>query len=415
MNIPKDVILIHLGSNASIPTGWVRETGLDGKFPKGSGDSVAPNETGGAATHTHTSDAHSHTLTAHTHTYKLSESSATSQGSDNGSNSAWDYHTHSGTSGELSGGTTSSDSLTYGAMSNNPPNRKVIFIKANAGAKLATDIAALWIESDTAPTNWAKVTELADRYLLGASTGADADLTTDGGSVTNVHGITHGHTGQTHTHAAANSGNHEGTGGQGSSETGRVAFSHVHSVTLNASTQNVADNTSSLTTTETVEPAYQRLHLIKKAASGLKEKGIIGLWLGSVATIPAGWILVAEMKDKHCKIGNPVSSGTGGSNTHTHAAQGHVHTGNGTHTHTGPSPAHVAAGYINGYSAGSRHVMTNPASTHPVTNVSTPTTGYDSVNTTANSSNNEPEYKTVAFIKFQTEMGGGPLLLSLMR
>ena len=67
-SIPANIILIHIGSNATIPTGWTRETSLDSKFAKAWG-AENPNITGGADTHTHTSPPHSHSVSAHAHSF----------------------------------------------------------------------------------------------------------------------------------------------------------------------------------------------------------------------------------------------------------------------------------------------------------------------------------------------------------
>jgi len=412
-SIPTNVILIHTGTNASIPSGWTRETSLDGVFPKGWGDSVAPNQTGGATTHTHTSPSHTHSIVAHTHTFTTSDTDWTINAGNTGTNQNDAFngsHHHHGTSGAASGGDISG-TTTYASVSNDPPYRKVIFIKANAGAQLATDIVALWGTSDTAPTNWSKVTELSGRYLKGAGTGADADLTTDNGSSTNLHGITHSHTGATHTHAAGVTDTPSAYNRKESSGGGSLThYQHTHSITLGDGTQNVSDNTDTLTTTETVEPVYRRLHAIKKGATGLKEKGIIGLWLGSTASIPGGWSLYTDMKDNHLKIGDPTTSATGGSNTHTHAAQAHSHTGNGGHTHTGSGGNHP--GNVGSSGAG-QNVFTSSSASHTVTSDST-TANYGSANTTADSSSNEPEYRTVAFIRFDKEKLGASILSLLM-
>jgi hypothetical protein len=414
MRIPQNVILIWTGLNSNIPSGWTRETSLDDKFPKAWG-AENPNTTGGADTHTHTSPAHSHTLSAHTHTYTLAAVSSSSGMDTSVQNyGIIDSHTHTGTSGALSGGTTSSDAVTYGPASNDPPHRKVIFIKASIGALLATDMVALF-NSNTPPPNWSNVSELQGRYFKGATTGADADLTTNNGSTTNLHNITHTHTATTHSHVAANS-------GTGSPQTkskdpaSSVQSDHVHSVTLNASTQNINQNTDTLTTVETVEPAYTILQAIKKGASGIKEKGIIGLWLGATANIPRGWVLcdgtngTKDLRDRFIKIGDPAGA-NGGSNTHTHSAQAHSHTGSGTHSHTGSASAHV-----NGSGSGASNTthLSVAGSVHSVTNVSAPTVNYNSANTTADSSPNQPSYRTVAYIQFQEEIYGGGMLLNFL-
>jgi len=415
-NVASDVILIWTGTNATIPSGWSRETTLDDKFAKAWGDKD-PDETGGASTHTHTSPAHSHILAAHTHTYSLSVSVATTNQRTSGTNQARDMHTHvNNTSGAVSGGTTQTTAITYGAYSNDPPYRKVIFIKSNGGS-LATNIVALY-NSNTPPSNWDNVTELSGRFMKGASDGADADLSTDNGSSTNSHSLDHTHTATGHTHvAAASSAPVEGPFGINSGTT-MSHPTHTHLVSLNSGTQAITAHSSSPEQAETVEPAYAILQAIKKGATGIKVKGIIGLWLGTTTSIPAGWILcdgtqgTKDLRNKQIKIGDPAEA-NGGSNTHTHATYAHGHTGSGTHTHTGTCSASASTSVAQSDANPQR--VAESSHTHTVASVSTPTTNYANANTTADSSSNEPEYRTAVYIELQSITSeGGSFLYSLL-
>ncbi len=70
MTIPAGIITIWSGAIVDIPPGWILCDGNGGspnltdRFVIGAGDSFAPDDTGGAATHTHTftGDAHFHEL-----------------------------------------------------------------------------------------------------------------------------------------------------------------------------------------------------------------------------------------------------------------------------------------------------------------------------------------------------------------
>lgn len=426
LTCPRNLILIWPGTHAETQiggvaylAGWRRETTLDGLFLKGWGDDVGnePNTTGGNATHTHTSPAHFHVLLSHSHTYTLSDVGddyGAGYRAEAGNDNREHNHGHgTSTSGERNGGQTTSDAVTYSAISNDPPNRRVIFIKANAGARIINNICGFWGESDTPPDNWTKVTECADRYLKGAPAGADADLVTDNGSYYNAHTYNHTHTAQSHTHNAANSVTSGTQGRRSGGSTSSVGNYHVHSVSLKAGTQALNSYSATpATQTEVVEPAYRRLHLIKRGTNGLKKKGLIGMWLGGTAAgqFPAGWSLYTAMKDRHVKVGNPVTSPTGGSNTHTHGSQSHAHTGSGTHTHTADNTdAHSNSGE---YYAGNQQegvLIGNRGHVHIVQNISSVTANYDNASVTADSSNNEPEYRRVAFIKFEKEIGAAML------
>jgi hypothetical protein len=420
MKIPEGVILVFNGNHADIPSNWARATTLDGKFPKGWGVE-AVDTTGGSATHTHTSPAHSHTLPVHTHTYQTSTVNPDNSSHDGGG-LIEGTHYHTGTSGNSSGGTTSSDAITYGAASNNPPFHEVIFIEAQAGAVIFDGLIGLWAGFDsvvTVPTDWLNcdgnnaTPNLGGKYLRGA--GTDANAGTTGGSTTNVHNIDHSHT--TNAHSQANS-----TSGQGimpgtPSQNGSldspnwIQETHTHTVSFNTATQAITAFTGDLTTSETVEPAYTKLVAIQRDG-GLKPRGLIGLFLGSESSIPRGWVLcdgnndTPNLKNRYVKVTtNTAEIGdTGGANTHTHAAQSHQHTTSAAHTHTGSVSNHSPTG---GRSSDPQEKSSaRQPSNHTLTTVETKAVQYDATNTTADSASNEPEYRTAIYIQFQKEIYG---------
>lgn len=430
MKIPKDVVLIWPGLHSAIPTNYIRETSLDGLFPKAWGDSIDPNTTGGAATHTHTSPTHSHTLNSHTHTYTLTSAGTTSSGSgpaEPGFRYAIvDTHTHTGTSGGASGGTTSSDAVTYGSVSNNPPYTDVIFVKAQNGALLADGIGVLWSGYGgdvTIPDNYQlldgtnSTLDLRDKYIRGAATSQDAGGT--GGSYTNVHDISHSHTSNAHSHVSAQS-NQSANQNAGGSVEAVVKHFHTHAVTLADSTETITSYSGSLTTPETVEPLYIKVCALVKKTGAIKEKGIIGLWLGDLDAIPEGWVLcngengTLDLRDRFIKIAHDTSEigDAGGANSHTHASQSHAHS-SGSHSHSGSASAHVNDGSGEAGASNSFH-RTIAGSVHPVGSISTATAGYASANTTANSSSNEPEYRVAAYIQFQKDLYGGAALQAFL-
>lgn len=419
MRIPQGVILIWAGTNASIPSGWTRETALDGKFPKAWG-TQNPNEVGGAETHTHTSPPHRHRLNDHTHTYDLSEIPAPEDARTEGGLLIQNRHIHTGTTNVQPESYTSYTSVTYGPCSNEPPNKRVIFIKANNGALLQNNIIALY-NSNTPPPNWSIVSELQGKYIRGAASGEDTDLITEYGSYTNVHDITHSHTGASHNHFTTSSvplyppTRQPFTGGidNYSSGSSNMYWNHTHSFYTDYATEQINQFTGSLTTTETVEPEYATLQAIKKENGGRKEKGIIGLWLGSTSNIPKGWVLcdgnnnTKDLRNKFIKIGDP-SLPNGGSNTHTHAAQSHSHTSQ-PHNHTG-SVNHQQTQAIDAVGSWT----TARTGTHYMTNVSSVAAGYSSASTTADVADNQPPYRTVAYIQFQKEIYGGAALTNFL-
>ena len=427
MNIPNNVILVWLGTNGAIPANYARETSLDGKFIKGAAADTDPNVTGGNATHSHTSPTHTHSIVDHTHTYNLSAPVGfpdRTRSQDPGSNSQAS-HQHTGTTGSVnSGGVTSADSVTYGAVSNNPPFYEVIFIKSNGLTGLPDNVACLF-DNASLPTNWVEADgqlhaglpggdftppDLRNKYLRGAGTGADAGTT--GGSYTNVHDISHTHTPSSHTHGDSTSSTPDAAGFLDTNGSVTIQESHTHTVSISGTAAGINAYSGSLTTAETVEPAYKKLRvIINKTGNFSKPKGIIALWLGSIASIPRGWHIcdgqggTIDMRDKFMKVAVNSSEvgNSGGSNTHTHAAQAHSHTGN-AHTHgftpsNHPSPTKDIPG---GGSPGNYDELL-PGYEHPTGTTASTTANYQSSNTTGDSANNEPAYRTVAYIQYQKD------------
>lgn len=425
MRIPKDVILVWPSTNASIPSGWSRETALDGKFPKAWG-TQNPNETGGNETHTHTSPAHTHTMANHNH-YIVTTTNAHEEGSTGESqvirNTRNGSHYHTGYI-PINSSSISSTSVTYGDCSNRPPYYDLIFIKAGLSSILKQNIIALWggwNGNNNPPSNWQECNgangshDLRGKYLRGADNGADAGTT--GGSYTNVHNISHGHT-DSHSHFGYSGDNNTGssnknTDGNGGTESWKKCIgNHGHNIELYTYNGSV-NSTISITCDETVEPEYKKLLAIQFKTGAIKEKGIIGLWLGSTSNIPKGWVLcdgnngTLDLRNKFIKIANNSSEigQTGGSNTHSHGAKPHSHQHTSTHAHSGVV-------YGGGWGEGPRESghnfwsknVTNP---HTLQSVSNETVSYNSANTTADSASNEPEYRTAVFIQYQFATDGG--------
>lgn len=423
MNIPKDIILIWDGTLATIPSGWTRETALDGKYPKAWGVQN-PNVTGGNATHSHTSPSHSHVIANHTHSVTFSYAShVTGVNSHNwaGQIMAGSSHYHTGTSGSSSnsGTSTGTTAVTYGSVSNNPPYVEVIFVRAGLGTTLRDSINALW-SSATLPTGWSENTTARNRYIKGASTGANSGAT--GGSTQNTHSINHNHTVSAHTHASANSStalNYVASREHTTTDDTLTSVYHTHAFTLDSASVTMPVESISLTTTETVEPSYIKMVLIKKTSTGIKPKGLIGLWLGSEASIPYGWLPcngsngTLDLRDKFIKIANSTAEvgNTGGSNAHTHASQSHTHSSI-SHNHTVTiSNQHVPRTANNNlrpkYQDNTSY--TANASDHTATSTAS-NISFNSATTSANSSDNQPPYLTAMYIQFDKELPSGKIL-----
>jgi len=416
--IPNGVIFIWTGTNASIPAGWSRVTDLDDRFPKGNlNGSTNPNVTGGASTHTHTSSSHTHTMGNHTHTFTTNAGSGGGQNTGTSSPSSRRDHTHPNvTTGNPTNSSISSVAVTYGSVSNNPDFYTVIYITPTTVAGGIPNLSVGLSDDTSFVNNTGKYNgyyncdgnnstpNLTQRYLLGATTGANAGTT--GGSRTNVHNIDHTHT-QSHDHpnvsiSASTSGTLRGDNGPPND---CVNNNHTHTGTVSANTESIVSSGLSLTTSENVEPAYKALLAIQNRSLTIYTPvGIIGLWLGTIANIPTNFEIVSSMYDKHLKIGSVVGDigVTGGSNTHTHASQGHSHSF--SHNHSGTINGHSAS-LDDGQSPSPIQVAANNGTTHSIT-ISTDTMTTSTDNTSADSSSNEPNFRTVAFIKYKGETGG---------
>jgi len=402
-NIPADIIILWPGTDAGIPTGFTRETALDSKFIKGA-DADNAGDTGGAATHTHTSPAHTHNLPAHSHTYKIE--GVTNWRDENRDNLApgqnvQAYHSHTGKTDDSAAGNCGATAATYGAASNNPPFKEVIFIKGD-GAHPIPNTAMLFFASGNLPDFYAIIASYLNKFIRGATAAGDAGAT--GGATTHSHNLSHTHTGYSHGHGSTTSSFalQDKWRNQGSWV---MCGDHQH--TFTPSNANVVPDAfaGSLNCPEIVEPLYKKLQLIQMSTGGDLEPGLIGLWLGDIATIPAGWYLLdgtsveIDMRNHHIKCANDSSeiSTTGGSNTHTHAAQSHQHT-TPTHVHAVGALSHVSRNLDCPYGQAYDGLYTDQQ--HAPFDTDPSSVAFDAANTTANSSNNEPAYVKVHFIMF---------------
>lgn len=420
--INPDIILAFDGNHADIPSGFSRETALDGKFPKGWG-TENPNITGGNATHTHTSPSHSHNISNHSHSIQTTDDKHETSAETGACNVHCELyngtHHHTGTISTLDSVSVSSATVTYSAQSNNPPYYDVIFIKSN-GYNFIPD-KGIVLSNATTREGLTFHTASADKFLRGADTEQNAGST--GGSVTNSHSINHTHS-TSHKHigrtGTPNTGggpyNAEGTGtpkGQG--------MAHTHNVVLNAKSLTSSDNSSIGDQSETVQPAFRTLNafLNDSGNSVLPKKGDIALFLGSVDNIPVGWKLcngddgTPDMRDRFLKIpASASSSTTGGSNTHTHAAQSHTHN-LASHNHTGYIPA--SSDYHNSGGSGHHYWVQNVSNAHTLAAVSSSSATLTSSNTTADSADNQPEYRTVVYIQMEfSALGGAAFFMNLL-
>ncbi len=422
--ITPNVTIGFFGNHASIPTGFVRETGLDGRFPKGAASGQNPNTTGGAATHTHTSPVHEHTMVSHSHTvvsgYNINSNHTTS----GSGSSANDTHYHSSSITGVVGGTMTATAVTYGAISNSPPYTELIFIRSTGYNLVPDNGIVFWGTEDAAPDDFFDcdgdndTVDLTNQYPRGAATDANAGAT--GGSTTNNHDITHGHGSVSHSHFAAMAGSTPQDKDLGVGDgPSKVSINHTHNVTLASTSETPNNYVGTAGGAETVEPAYRKLRALQNTSGGKKspQPGMIGLTKNDLNRLPPGWVLcdgnndTPDMRDRYLKIANDSSEvgDVGGANTHTHAlGDAHTHIAPGTHTHSGSASRFTAI--TGGTQNSSTHAIREHD--HNVSSVGTQTSSWNTAQTSADSANNEPEYRTFLFIQYKFAIGA-PLQILL--
>jgi hypothetical protein len=368
MAIPSNVVIVWTGANASIPTGYTRETTLDGVYPRGCASGAT---TGGLSagfnTHIHTASAHTHTITTGAPVESMVAYSST--GAITGNSSS---HGHAAVaSGAASG-------VAWATGSSEPYAYHIIFIKSGGTNDIPKDAVVL---TDANPggdfvfcDGGSSTPNLASRWLRGASTNADAGTTYAG---VHKHDDSDGH-----THAAVTLGKMTESGVPRTNLATRgntvVISTHAHTGSLGSSGVTTLDNQS-------VTVPFANLYCYQNQGSEQTLNGMIGLWLGTRANIPVYWSEVTSMRDTFIKntdaSGTALSSGAGASHSHTQSS----------HTHTATISSSGAT-CLTGTT-----INTMPAHTHAVSSVSSETI------TTA-SEQSLPAYITAFYIKYSAPL-----------
>lgn len=426
--IPANVIFLWTGTNASIPSGWSRETTLDAKYPKGTAAGVDPGGTGGALTHSHTTNAHRHNDT-HTHTTPDSSGESGTSARDSGTTNPPAAHTHVSNPAVSSpdnfelGDTPATDSVNH-----EPPFLTAIFIKSDGTPTGLPDKAVgLWNNSAATPTNWNLCDgggaparpDMRNRWAKGAATSGDGGST--GGATTHTHAIvSHSHTGSfSHSHTTVTTSQTATALSTGTiSGTNALVATATHKHTLSTGIANPAiTGATDAAAADNSQPPYWVLAWIQNNAGALDfPDRIIGLWLGTLVSIPTGWKLcdgtngTPDLRSLFVKGANTLAGigGSGGSLTHgsTHTATGHTHPVAG-HTHTLTDAGNGAS---ENRTAGSTNAATN---THTHTWANTGSTAYSNASATptvVNYTDTQPPFVSVAFIQWQASVVHVPIM-----
>lgn len=202
---------------------------------------------------------------------------------------------------------------------------------------VAANICVAWPSTvGSIPAGWTRETSLDSRYVLGAATGADADLSTDRGSTTHTHSSpSHTPTQNAHTHTISSPGNDVTStivsgvvGGGGVASDGVHGHDNFSSASTTATNQGVAI---------TVDAADNELSFI--SVIWIKSDGTpLALPANCLAffasdSLPSGWSRVHGDRYLKGASGGGNGGSTGGSNTHTHTSPAHTHPQN-VHSHS---------------------------------------------------------------------------------
>jgi Concanavalin A-like lectin/glucanases superfamily len=416
--IPSGITVLWNGTAASIPSGWTRETALDCRYPRGAAAGADGGSTGGSATHSHTTTTHSHT-TAHTHLVpNTTGTGGTASARDTGTTNPPHVHTHaSNPNAPNPATTTDTEAPSTDAVNHEPAYVETLFLRSlGVTHGFPASTISLWADSAAAPSGWNLCDGVAGRpdyrstFPKGAAAAGNPGAT-GGGSTTHTHTVashTHGGT-YSHTHPGVTSTQRSealvsGTisGGAANVATG----AHTHALTFGTTAPAITAQTDSASSTALVEPPYWVLAYIQNISGTLQQtNGVIALWLGSAASIPANWALcdgangTPDLRTLFVK-GAATLGGIGGSGGST-TAHGHTATG---HTHSIASHAHTVTGGTGASESRTAGATNTPPDTHthtwPDTTAASLTSG-STTPTIADVADTLPPYVSVLFLQWQ--------------
>lgn len=416
--IPNGVIFLWPGTAASVPDGWNRVTELDAKYPKGVATTgTQPGTTGGAASHVHTVTAHTHdTSHLHTTTGDTSAAVGTVSTGDNGAGNAGalSTHTHSTPSTASTTVVSGSTSPTIGTGSNDPARLEVVFIESN-GQPLGVPDGALAMTPDISLSGWADYANANGRFIKGAAAAGNGGATAASGVDSHAHSIgAHTHTGTSHSHTSSSTGTATSTKNLFTGPNPvTFAVTHTHPISIGTGTSASLDSggsgTSGTSSLGTTEPPFTNVR-VKENTSGSDDLpvGLIGIWRGSLGTIPEHWALcdgtggTPNLIARYPKGATSSIGSQGGSvNPHTHTSPSHTH-GTSGHAHT-MTIGVQSGGSTNASATATVSVATSTHThTHGNTDTTTPTVATSTSGTLA-STTSEPPYEEVAFIQLVEE------------
>src|SRR5262245_4689631 len=242
------------------------------------------------------------------------------------------------------------------------------------------------------PSGWTRETALDARYILGAATGQDTDLSTDRGSLTHDHtSPSHTPTQDAHVHSVqSNTGASVGiltgtTIGQGADQ--------AHGHDGNDSDATTATNNGIAITVDATsnDLAYTEVIWIKSDGTPLTlPSGCYAFFASD--SLPSGWSRVKGNRYLKGAAASSNPAADGGSNTHTHTSPAHTHTQN-THQHSGTS---LGANLVQQKGVGV-DIISSGGHTHALTLTSFTATN-QSVTTTIDAASHEPPFTKINIV-----------------
>ncbi len=260
---------------------------------------------------------------------------------------------------------------------------------------VAANICVAWPSTAASiPSGWSRETSLDSRYILGAGSGADTDLTTDRGASSHIHtSPSHTPIQDSHTHDVSTV---VGTGTVIVS--GTVAGSasdpnHTHPAVTSNAELGVNNGVAITVDATSNELAYTEVIWIKSNGTpAFLPAGCYAFFESD--SLPSGWSRVKVDRYLKGAVGtNPAADG--GSNTHSHTSPAHTHTQN-AHNHGTLTSAPGDTGLV-GRGAGA-DTPSSVGHTHSLTVNSTSATN-QSTTTTIDAGDSEPPFTKVNIVE----------------
>lgn len=327
----------YTGTHASLPAGFTRDNRLNDVFVKCQDAGLDSDFTiFGSDTHTHTSPSHAPIQDGHTHFEYSDGSAGTTTGNPAGLNPlAADGHSHDVGESNSETAINQGYSITVNSTSNDPPYRKVIWLRSDGTATGVPSNGLALIESDTFPSGWTRAE--GNNYLKGAASLADGTGT--GGSTTHLHtSPAHTHVQDAHIHTADSEVGDSSILG-GSTASNAPSGDHFHALVYSSTTA-INNSTTTTISTSTSEPNYKKINIIKNSSGGFDiQNDMILFWEGLNSNIPTDFQRFDDLNGyffKGSNENNESNVSTGGNLTHAHTAsdchptqQAHAHTASG--------------------------------------------------------------------------------------